>query len=91
MNAEPAEPVDDALNEFGLVALGVGILDTQDHGAALVTGEQPVKQGGARAAYVEIAGGRWRKPHAHRANRVFSVFAHFVESTETSGVLWQKV
>ncbi len=57
IDAEPAKAVDDALDEFGLVALGVGILDAQDHGAALMASEEPVEESGARAAYVEIAGG----------------------------------
>jgi hypothetical protein len=43
------------LHEFRFIALGVSILDAQDHRAALVTSEKPIKQSGTRASHVEIA------------------------------------
>lgn len=64
IEAEPLEAVDDALDEFGLVALGVGILDAKDHGAALLAGVEPVEESGAGAADVEIAGGGWCEANA---------------------------
>ncbi len=55
IDAEPVKAVDDALDEFRLVALGVSILDAQDHGATLMASKKPVEQSGARAADVQIA------------------------------------
>ena len=64
VEAEPLKAVDDALDEFGLVALGVGVFDAEDHGAALLAGEEPVEESGAGAADVEIAGGGWGEADA---------------------------
>ena len=57
IDAQPLQPIQNALHEFGLVALGVGIFDAKDHGAALSAREQPVKQRGPRSSHVQIAGG----------------------------------
>src|SRR5262249_27763736 len=61
---EPAQPlVDRALRGLG-VALLVGVLQAEDELAALVAGEEPVEQGGARAAHVEVPRRRRRKTDA---------------------------
>src|SRR4029077_1659943 len=70
VEAQPKKAVDDALNEFRLVALGVGVFDAEDHGAVLLNGIEPVEQGGAGAADVEVAGGRRGETHAHGAGRL---------------------
>jgi len=64
VEAEPLKSVDDALDEFGLVALGVGVFDAEDHDAALLAGVEPVEESGARAADVEVTGGRWGEADA---------------------------
>ena len=56
MDAEPAEAVEDRLQRLGAVALGVGVVDAQDELAAVPAREQPVEQGGADAADVQVAG-----------------------------------
>src|SRR5690606_18849616 len=65
--AEPLEPVGDRLDHRVARARAVGVLEAQDEGAAVVTGETPVEQCGSRAADVQVAGGRWRGPHADRS------------------------
>ena len=56
VDAEPAEAVEDGLQGLGHVALLVGVVDAQDELAAVLAGEQPVEQGRADAADVQIAG-----------------------------------
>src|SRR6266571_3757950 len=58
IEAEPSEAVED---HFGVLlggALPVGVFDAQQELAARVAGVQPVEEGGAGAADVEVAGGR---------------------------------
>ena len=57
-DSEPLQPGEDAVDQFRAVALDIGVLDAQQHRAALVPGKKPVEQRGARAAHVEIAGRR---------------------------------
>ena len=54
---EPAQRVEQ--HEIGVlgVALGVGVLDAEDESAAVVAGEGPVEERGARHADMGIAGG----------------------------------
>ena len=61
VDAEPAEPVEDGLKCLGLVAFSVRVVDAQDELAAVPSGQQPVEQGGADAADVEITGGAGSK------------------------------
>ncbi len=69
VEAQPLEFCQEALCQFGAVAFGVGVLDTQHVGATCRAGEQPVEQGRPRASNVEEAGWRWCKPDSggHRA------------------------
>ena len=61
---EPAQPVVDRRGRFLGVARLVRILDAQDERAAVMPREEPVEQRGARAADVQIAGGRWSEANA---------------------------
>ena len=76
VHAQPLQTIDDALNEFGLVALGVRVLDAQNHHAAVVPREKPVEQGSARSANVQIAGGRRSKADSHARSLLCGV-SHF--------------
>ena len=64
VEAEPAQAVEDDVHGFLGIARGVGVLDAQDERAAGVAGVKPVEQGGARAADVQVAGGRGGKTNA---------------------------
>jgi len=57
LDAEPAEVVDYLLSGSWGVTLLVGILDAENHFAIVTTGKQVTKQGGACAAYVQVACG----------------------------------
>ena len=56
--AEPGETVDDCVNGRLGRALAVRILDAKEEAAADMARVEPVEQGGAGAADMEIAGGR---------------------------------
>ena len=58
IDPQPAQCAEDGFNGAGDVAALVGVLDTDDETAAVVTGKQPVEQGGADIANVGEAGGR---------------------------------
>ncbi len=61
IEAEPGEAVDDRGDRGVGRALAVGVLDAQEHLAAVTTGEEPVEERGTRAADVEEARGRGRE------------------------------
>ncbi len=63
---EPAQRVEDLLDVLGRRALAVGVLDAQQQRAILAAGEQPVVEGGARAANVQRTGGRGGEADAER-------------------------
>src|SRR5262249_51711482 len=67
VHAQPFQAFNDSGDQFGLVPLGVGVLDSQNHRAALAPRKQPIKQRRARAAYVEIASRGGRKSNANGA------------------------
>src|SRR5258708_6000458 len=56
VQAEPAEAVQDRGQRLGHVTLKVSVVDAQDELAAVLTSEQPVKQGRADTANVEVTG-----------------------------------
>ena len=64
VEAQPAKTLEDAVDEFRTIAIHIGVFDSQNKRATLIAREQPVEQGGARAADVQIAGGRGRETHA---------------------------
>jgi hypothetical protein len=55
--AEPPDLVEDVVRQLGPVALGVGVLDAQQHRAAGAPRLEPVEQQRARVAHVEVSGG----------------------------------
>ena len=63
-DAEPFKPVENSLDEFGAVALDVGVFNSQHQRAAFVAGEKPIEQRCARTADVKISGGRGSESHA---------------------------
>ena len=65
IESKPAQPVVNGARGLLGVARPIGIFDAQNQRAARVFGVEPVEQGRARAAYVEIAGGRWSKADAN--------------------------
>src|SRR4029079_10283574 len=58
LQTEPAEIAEDHLLGLARGALDVRVLDAEDERAAVPAGEEPVENGGARAADVEVAGRR---------------------------------
>src|SRR5437870_4216860 len=65
IHAQPFQAVDNALDEFRLVTLGVGVLDAQDHHPAVMPRKEPVEQGRAGSTDMQIAGGRRGKADTH--------------------------
>ena len=65
---QPAQPLEDGIERGFGVALDVGIVDAQDHGAAVVAGVEPVEDEGARAPDVQKARGRRRKADSQHGN-----------------------
>ena len=61
---EPAQPFEDGVQRRLGVALDIGIVDAQDHDAAVAAGEEPVKDEGTRAPDVQKARGRGRKTNS---------------------------
>jgi hypothetical protein len=64
VEAQPAQALEDGLDAGVGVALDVGVVQAQHHGAAVVAGIEPVEDEGAGAAHVQKAGGRGRKTDA---------------------------
>src|SRR3989449_4864252 len=58
VEAEPAQAVEDDAGVLVRGAFLVGVFDAEQELAARVAGEQPVEEGGAGAADVEVARGR---------------------------------
>src|SRR5574337_423396 len=63
-DAEPGEPVEDHLGVGVGGALLVCVLDAEHEGAAGLPGVEPVEEGGAGTADMEIAGGAGSEPDA---------------------------
>ena len=63
---QPFQTVEDGGDGGVVVAFAVGVLDAQQEFSAPPLGVQPVEQRGARAADMQIAGGRGRKAHDRR-------------------------
>ena len=58
VHAEPAEAVEYGLGSFLGVAFLVGVFDTEDESTFHLAGEEPVEEGCACAADMEVTGGR---------------------------------
>ena len=59
VESEPVHAVEDGLAGFFGVTLLVGVFDSKDELATILASVEPVEEGGAGTAYVEVAGGRW--------------------------------
>ncbi len=55
---EPLQAVEDRIERGLGVAVDIGVIDAQDHGAVIAPGVQPVEDERPRAANMQIAGGR---------------------------------
>ncbi len=83
LEAEPVHALKDRVDGLGRRTGPVGVLDAQPEDAAVATGEEPVEQGGARAADMEIAGRRGGEArddlagsgHAKLRGRILNLFA----------------
>src|SRR5438128_7335138 len=64
IHAEPLQAFKNSVYQFRFIALGVGVLNAQDHRAVIAPGEKPVEERGAGAAHMQIAGGGRGEPHA---------------------------
>ena len=64
VEAQPLHAAQDRLVGGVGAALLVGVLDAQDEGAARLAGVEPVEQGRARAAHVQVARGAGREAQA---------------------------
>src|SRR5688500_541794 len=91
IEAEPCQVVVDAVLGSRDITVDVGIFDTQDEGAAVLAGEQPVEHGDARVADVQRAGGTRREPGAdHDDGRRcwMSCSASLPEKPGTAAISW---
>src|ERR1019366_2324955 len=61
IDAQPAQPDEDAFHHLRRRALEVSVLDAEDERASVMSREQPVEQRGARPADMQVAGRRRRK------------------------------
>jgi hypothetical protein len=61
IEAEKTQAFEDGLDAGVRVALDVGVVETEDHGALIMARKEPVEDKRARAADVEKPGGRGRK------------------------------
>ena len=64
IESEPAQAVEDDVHGFLAVPRGVSVFDAQNERAAGVAGVKPVEQRSARAADVQVTGGRRSKTNA---------------------------
>ena len=66
---QPGQRVVEHLVRLLEIAAGVGVLHPQHEGATVMPGEDPVEQGAAYVADVQVAGRRRGKPNAHLTGR----------------------
>jgi hypothetical protein len=66
VDLQPAQRVEDLLDVLGRRALAVGVLDAQDERAVLPARDEPVVEGGAGSADVELSRGAGGEADAHR-------------------------
>src|SRR5438270_5874512 len=64
IHTEPLEIIDELVFETCFAAIDISVFNAENHGAALLAGEQPVEQCGARIADVKMAGRRRGKTYA---------------------------
>src|SRR5271157_30784 len=73
VETEPLQVFEKLAFEAFFAALDVGVLDAQDHGAALLPGEQPVEKRGACVADVQMSRGRRSEANANLGNSAHSM------------------
>ena len=88
IEAEPAHPVEDRVDRLLGRARLVGVLDPQQELAAVVAGEQPVEQGGARAADVQEAGRRGREAGDDRPSNLARLRSSALSSSLHAAMQW---
>jgi hypothetical protein len=67
--AEPFQALKNRVDRSVGVALDVGVVEPQDHRAAIPAGIQPVENKGASAAHMKKSGGRGRKTNSRFMGR----------------------
>ena len=72
VDPKPAEPRENWLKRLLKIAGSVGVIDAQNESPAMLPGEEPIKEGGAHAPNVEVAGWARSKSGAngHRVKAV---------------------
>ncbi len=65
VESKPLQVGNQLIFKARLAAFDIGIFYAKNHGAAMMTGEEPVKQRGAGVADVEMSGGRRGESHAN--------------------------
>ena len=70
MQAHPPQILEDSLLGFAGRPLQVGVFDAKDERALLTSGEQPVEQGRARVADVQVTGGGRSETQPHPEYRI---------------------
>jgi len=63
---QPAHAVENPFDHIFRRAFEVGVFNTKDENPAGMTGKEPIEQGRARSAHMQIAGRRRRKSYANR-------------------------
>lgn len=58
VESEPAHAVEDGLAGLFGIAFLVGVFDAENKGATMFASKEPVEEGGASSADVEVTGGR---------------------------------
>src|SRR5271157_1037280 len=79
IDAEPLQVFQKLSFEALFAALDIGILDAQDHDAALLPCEQPVEKRGAGVANVQLSRGRRSEANANLGNSAHSMMLARVE------------
>jgi hypothetical protein len=69
LQAEPSKILENRGLRFAGGPLDVGVLDAQDERSAGSARHQPIEQGRARVADVEMAGGAWGEADSHAGDR----------------------
>ncbi len=82
LKAEPFHAIQDRRDRLLVIAFAVGVLDAQQELAASTPGVEPIEEGRARAADMQVTGRRRRKSNDGRIgcrglrHRTFSLICH---------------
>ena len=61
VEAEPAQAFEDGVDRRFRIALNIGVVEAEDHGAAIPPRIKPIEDESARTAHMEKASGRRRE------------------------------